>query len=216
MRRPLRLAAPALVLAALALAACQPEPAPSPSPSPTSAAPSESPAPGETTAPTASAAPAPGASTDAEARALPADCERAYSLQMQDSLYSEFGRLNPPDASRYPSSKVADLLDVIQGTPNLTCFWTPPGDRGLNTNAALIRPQHVALVKDVLAANFPGCETTGDEMRCSRQGEQIEGAVETESVVLRGDLLVTTLGLNADPAIVEEAVNDFLEHLPPR
>ncbi|MER7798083.1 hypothetical protein [Microbacterium sp. NPDC096154] len=222
-------AALALIGVGLALAACQPEPESTPTATPSASEtapgrPSGSPVPStepETTpepsvpGPSESAAPpAPAPSPPADAGGLPVDCAHAYSAQMQDWLYAEFGHLNPPDASRYPSSKVADLLDVIHGTPNLTCFWTPPGDRALNSNAAIIRPQHVALVRDVLAANFPGCDDTGPQLTCSRQGEQIQGAVEIEHVVLRGDLLVTTLALNADAALVDEAVDDMLAHLP--
>lgn len=223
-------AALALAALALALAACQPEPAPTAAPPgatasarPTAATPSATPTATPSEArpggdptdsaepePTQTSRPAPAPTPTAGKPTLPADCTQAYSPAMQERLLAEFGALNPPGASRYPSSKIADLLDVIQGSPNLSCFWTPPGETGLMTNAAVIPAEHEQFVRDVLAANFPGCSETEEQPTCSRAAEQIEGAQETEYVVLRDHLMLTTLALNADTALVEAAVGDML------
>lgn len=219
--RPLRLTARvpvigALALAVFALAACQPTPGPTDEPAPTSEAPTD-PAP-TSEAPTDSPEPTPTATPTQtpDASALPATCEEAYSLQMQDWLFAELGALNPSDADLVPSSKVADLLDVIQGSPNLTCYWTPHGGgtMALHSNAAIISDAYQQHVRDALTQGFPGCDTSAEDVTCMREGEQQQGTVETEHVILRGDLMMTTYAMNVDPAIVQEAVNDMLAHLP--
>lgn len=208
----------ALALATVGLAACQPTPGPTGSPAaseqPTSsAAPSGQPSTAPTSpAPSTSATPTPTAT--AGAGGLPADCGQAYSAQTQDWLYDAFGQLNPAEASQVPSSKVVDLLDVIQGAPNLNCYWTPPGETALVSNAAIVPAQHKQFVRDVLTQNFPGCDATGDTVDCERQGEQQQGVIEFERVVLRGDMMLTTYAMNADEALVDEAVADMLAHLP--
>ncbi|MFL0411924.1 hypothetical protein ACH0AH_12170 [Microbacterium paludicola] len=210
----------ALALATVGLAACQPTPGPTESPAaseqPTpSAAPSGQPSTAPTSpAPSTSATPTPTPTPTAGAGGLPADCGQAYSAQMQDWLYDAFGQLNPAEASQVPSSKVVDLLDVIQGAPNLNCYWTPPGETALVSNAAIVPAQHEQFVRDVLTQNFPGCDATGDTVDCERQGEQQQGVIEFERVVLRGDLMLTTYAMNADEALVDEAVADMLAHLP--
>ncbi|WP_203135769.1 hypothetical protein [Microbacterium sp. JZ31] len=217
--RPVRLAAPALVLAVFALAACQPTPDPTDSPAPTSEAPTVAPTePTDSPEPSASATPTPSPTPTEtpDAGALPASCEEAYSLQMQDWLFAELGALNPSDADLVPSSKLADLLDVIQGSPNLTCYWTPEGGgtMALNSNAAVISAEHEQFVRDALGQAFPGCDATAEHVRCTREGEQQEGTLETETVVLRGDVMLTTYAMNVDGALVQEAVDDMLAHLP--
>jgi hypothetical protein len=208
----------ALALATVGLAACQPTPGPTESPAaseqPTpSAAPSGQPSTAPTSpAPSTSATPTP--TPTAGAGGLPADCSQVYSAQMQDWLYDAFGQLNPAAASQVPSSKVVDLLDVIQGAPNLNCYWTPPGETALVSNAAIVPAQHEQFVRDVLTQNFPGCDAAGDTVDCERQGEQQQGVIEFERVVLRGDLMLTTYAMNADEALVDEAVADMLAHLP--
>ncbi|WP_345752911.1 hypothetical protein [Microbacterium rhizophilus] len=222
--RPARLAARVSVLgtiglAALALAACQPTPEPVESPVPTSEAPSEAPSDAPSASPSAvpepstSAEPSPEPTESAEAGALPAECEAAYSPEMTDWLYDSFGQLNPAEADPVPSSKVVDLLDVIQGAENLNCYWTPPGETALVSNAAIVPAQHDQFVRDVLTQNFPGCDASGEVVDCERQGEQQKGMVEIEHVVLRGDLMLTTYAFNADPAVVQSAVDDMLAHL---
>ena len=211
--RPARLAAPALVLAVLALAACQPTPQPTASSAPTSAPTPSAPSPER---PTGSPEPSDSATPAPEAGALPAGCEEAYSPQMQDWLFAELGALNPTGADLVPSSKLADLLDVIEGSPNLTCYWTPAGGgtMALHANAALIPAEHEQFVRDALGQAFPGCDAAAAEVRCTREGEQQQGTLETEIVVLRGDLMLTTYAMNVDGAFVQESVDDMLAHLP--
>ncbi|MEL5991441.1 hypothetical protein ACOKGD_04205 [Microbacterium phosphatis] len=193
-----------LALAALALAACTPEAAPTepaPTESPAPAAPTETPG---ATGPTATAAPS----------GLPADCAQAYSPAMQDRLLAAFAQLNPAEAAAVPSSKIVDLLDVIQGSPNLTCSWTPPGTTALISTAALIPEEHQEFVRSALTQNFPACDATGGPVDCERRGEQQQGSVEIERVVLRGDLMLSTYALNADPSLVSDAIADMIAFLP--
>lgn len=199
----------ALAVTALALAACAPEAGPSASPTPSVSAEAT---PGATRTPTPGT-PTPGEPTPtptptADAGGLPADCEAAYSPAMVERLRAEFGQLNPD--VEYYSTKVGDLADVIQGSTTLACLWTPPGQTALMTNASIVRAEHAAYLRDVLPTHFPGCEDDGAQLVCSRQAEQIQGAKEIEHVVLRGDRLYTTLALNTDLALVQDAVADMI------
>lgn len=213
-----RPAACAVLLAALALAACAPVPDPADSSgSPSSGAtrpPAATPVPtGEASAaPTPPAAEGPG--PERSAGALPADCASAYSPRMRDRLYAEFGQLNPPDGS-YNTHAIGDLYDIVQPLPALSCLWTPPGPRALMTDAIRIRPEQADEVRAVLSAHIPGCQEraepgeAGEEFVCVGESEQIQGARRTEYHVLRGDLLLLTAALNADFALVQEAVADL-------
>jgi len=215
----------ALGAAALALAACQPEPAATSTPSasatpaPTSSATPEpgSAAPGATDTPAApatprpSASPAPSAPAPApSAGALPADCRDLYSPAMYDALLAEFGQLNP-DVT-FPSTEVADVLDVLQGAPSLSCLWTPPGKTAISTNVALVTPEQARYAVDAFNANFIACEEDAGQTVCQASGSQFENTESGEYHVLRGDLLVTTHWLNTDRA--RAAVDDLLARLP--
>ena len=217
---------PAVVLIAgsLALAACSPQPSPEPTTAPTPSAstptkPTTTPAPTETESAPPSAAPtteptaepAPPA-TDAP-DGLPGDCTQAYSAGMQDRLHAAFAQLNPGRSYAW-SSKVADLLDVIQGAPNLNCDWSPGGDVFLTQNAALAPAQHDQLVRDALTRDFPGCDATGAVVDCQRELDRQQDFHEYERVVLDGDLLLTTYAANADKALVDDAISDMRAILP--
>lgn len=208
---------PAVVLLAgsLALAACAPDqPAATPTPTatpatespvPTSEAPDPSPTPTpQTPTPTPTIQVTPGG--------LPADCESAYSPAMRERLEA-FGALNTGRQYAW-SSKVADLLDVIQGAPNLTCDWYPGGDAFLTQNAALIPEMRDQLVRDALTRDFSGCDATGESVDCQRELERQQGFPEYERVLLRGHLLFTTYAANADKTLVDDAIADMLAFLP--
>ncbi|GAA3665108.1 hypothetical protein [Microbacterium marinilacus] len=206
--RSVRLAVPVLVLAALALTGCQPEPGPGE----TSAAPSAVETPdaqpsSEPSAATPTGEPDPTATPGGDS--LPDDCAQAYSADMYERLLA-FGELNP-DVT-YFSSNVGDVNDVIQGSPTLACLWISPEDSAvaMKTTASLISEAHAALLRESLPENFPGCDESAERFSCTREREQTQGAVETETVVLQGDLLVATLGLNAGSELVDEATSDLL------
>ncbi|MBO3663304.1 hypothetical protein [Microbacterium stercoris] len=215
---------PAVVLLAgsLALAACSPQPSPEPTTAPTPAASTPAkpttPAPTETESAPPSAAPteptaepAPPA-TDGPA-GLPANCAQAYSPGMQDRLHAAFAQLNPGRPYAW-SSKIADLLDVIQGAPNLNCDWSPGGDVFLTQNAAIAPAQHDQLVRDALTRDFPGCDATGAVVDCQRELDRQQDFHEYERVVLDGDLLLTTYAANVDKALVDDAISDMRAILP--
>lgn len=207
-------AAVALAALALALAACQPTPAPpaaSPSATATTAPsrpPGETPDASPSTTPSAEA-PAPRPSSTTGEGGLPADCESAYSPQTVQRLYDAFGRLNPEGAS-FNTHFMGDLYDLVQPLPTLTCLWSPPGDTALMTDAIRIAPEQADDVRAILSASIPGCTDTDQGFVCDSETEQTEGAVRIEHHVLHGDLLLMTAGLNADPALVDAAVDDMI------
>jgi hypothetical protein len=205
--RPVRLAVSAAVVAAagIALAACAPEPGPgATSPAPSAAPTTEAPRSPE---PTASETPAP--EPTGSAGALPADCASAYSPQMADRLREAFGQLNPEGGS-YNTHFMGDLYDIVQPLPTLTCLWSPPGEVALMTDAILVGPDQADDIRAVLSANIPGCQDTGGDFVCLSESEQTQGAKRTEYHVLHGDLLLLSAGLNADFALVQEAVADMI------